>query len=126
MFTNDKVQTRSDAPRMATPRILSPSVDIYENDHELLIRADVPGVQADSVTVRFEKDQLLLAARRDPVPAIQGGADKGGAAEYQRSFIMPRGIDAEHVKASLAAGVLSIHLPKSAGSKPRLIEVKAG
>ncbi len=122
---NNKLQPRpqtSAATSVASSRVLTPAVDIYENDEEILIRADVPGVRVDGVTVRFEKDHLLLSARREAAP---GPIEGGPAFEYQRSFVIPRGIDAEQVKADLSAGVLNVHLPKGAASKPRFIEVRA-
>lgn len=106
-------------------RTIAPPVDIYENDDEILVVADVPGARADGVTVRLEKDELTVHARRDE--ALEGEVLMGaaGAADYARTFLVPRGIDAEKIGAEMKGGVLTIHLPKSEAIKPRRIEVRA-
>jgi len=105
--------------------VVAPPVDIYENRDEILVLADVPGARTDGVTVRLDKNELYLHARREDGTA--GSAVLGGArtADYSRTFIVPRGIDAEKISADLNAGVLRIHLPKSDAVKPRKIEVRA-
>jgi HSP20 family protein len=105
--------------------VVAPPVDIYENRDELLVVADVPGARTDGITVRLDKNELYLHARREDAPA--GDAVRGGvrAADYTRTFVVPRGIDAEKISAQLNGGVLRIHLPKSDAVKPRKIEVRA-
>lgn len=106
---------------------ITPLVDVYENDDEILVVADLPGARPESVDIKFEKDQLSISAKRD-------GQDKGtgqilfGArhhGEYQRTFLVPRGIDAAQITADMNEGVLRVHLPKSSAIKPRTIAVKS-
>ena len=105
--------------------VVAPPVDIFENRDEIVVLADVPGARTDGVTVRLEKNELFLHARRDDVetgtPLLRGTR----AADYSRTFIVPRGIDAEKITAQMNGGVLRIHLPKSDAVKPRKIEVRA-
>ena len=105
--------------------VVAPPVDIYENRDEILVLADVPGARTDGVTVRLEKNELYLHARREDVqdgePVLRGTR----TADYSRTFIVPRGVDAEKITAQLTGGVLRIHLPKSDALKPRKIEVRA-
>ena len=105
--------------------VVAPPVDIYENRDEILVLADVPGAKSDGVTVRLDKNELYLHARREDT--VGGTPLLNGArlADYSRTFIVPRGIDAEKITAELNAGVLRIHLPKSDAVKPRKIEVRA-
>ena len=102
--------------------VVAPPVDIYENRDEILVLAEVPGARTDGVTVRLEKNELYLHARREDAGS---GPGKTWGADYTRTFIVPRGIDAEKITAELTAGVLRIHLPKSESLKPRRIEVRA-
>jgi HSP20 family molecular chaperone IbpA len=102
--------------------VVAPPVDIYENRDEILVLAEVPGARTDGVTVRLEKNELYLHARREDVPT---GPAKAWGADYSRTFIVPQGIDAEKITAEMTAGVLRIHLPKSESLKPRKIEVRA-
>lgn len=105
--------------------VVAPPVDIYENRDEILVLADVPGARNDGVTIRLDKNELYLHARREDVdsgdPVLRGTR----AADYSRTFIVPRGIDAEKITAQLNGGVLRIRLPKSDALKPRKIEVRA-
>jgi HSP20 family protein len=102
----------------------APPVDVYENDDEILVVADMPGARSDSVTVKLEKEELVITARRDGDASGQllaGGRRDG---EYRRSFLIPRGVDAGRISAEMSQGVLKVHLPKSEAVKPRVIQVK--
>jgi HSP20 family protein len=104
--------------------VSAPPVDVYENDEEILVVADMPGARSDSVTVKLEKEELLITARRDGDASGQllaGGRRDG---EYRRSFLVPRGVDAARITAEMSQGVLKVHLPKSEAVKPRVIQVK--
>jgi HSP20 family protein len=105
--------------------VVAPAVDIYENRDEILVLADVPGARTDGITVRLDKDELYLHARRDEAQAGSAVLGGGRPADYTRTFIVPPGIDGSRITAEMNAGVLRIHLPKSEASKPRRIEVRA-
>jgi HSP20 family molecular chaperone IbpA len=106
-------------------RTATPSVDIYENENEILLFADMPGVHKDDITVNIENGKLAISGVR--------GLDHQGVSnweefvdvEYVRSFSIPQTINVEDVEATLKDGVLTLHLPKSEAAKPRLIEIKA-
>ena len=104
----------------------APRVDIYENDDEVLLLADVPGVHKDSLKINLDKEQLTLEARLEETQTGEPLGREYQAVDYRRSFLVPSGIDGTKIAADLKNGVLSLHLPKSEGLKPRQIEVKAG
>lgn len=97
--------------------VVAPPVDIYEGRDEILVVADVPGVKVDGVTVRLEKNELHLRARRE--------GERKPELDYVRTFLIPRSVDAQKIEAELKDGVLTIHLPKSEAGKPRQIAVRA-
>jgi HSP20 family protein len=105
--------------------VVAPPVDIYENKDEILVLADVPGARTDGVTVRLDKNELYLHARREDAETGSPVPSGTRAADYSRTFIVPRGIDADKITARMTGGVLRIHLPKSDAVKPRKIEVRA-
>ncbi|WP_437677591.1 Hsp20/alpha crystallin family protein [Sorangium sp. So ce131] len=111
----EKIQQRPAVP---------PAVDIYENAEELLVVADLPGVTQDHLAIRLEKGELTFEGRRAEAAEREKGAES--LPDYRRSFVVPQGIDAEKISAELQAGVLRIHLPKSASLKPRQIPISAG
>lgn len=105
---------------------VAPVVDIYENDDEILLHADMPGVVKDKITVNVDNGTLTIAGVREL--ATEGAVtwEEFGDVEYKRSFSVPQTIDVSKVDAELRDGVLRLHLPKSEAAKPRQIEIKAG
>ena len=103
----------------------APAVDVYENDEEILVVADMPGARPDSVHIKLEKDELFISAKRETDGNGQLLFGTRRDCEYRRTFLVPRGIDAPQINAEMTQGVLKVHLPKSASVKPRVIEVKA-
>jgi HSP20 family molecular chaperone IbpA len=103
----------------------APPVDVYESDDEIVVVADLPGAQPDSVDIKFEKDQLQISAKRGGEGSGQllfGGLREG---DYRRTFVVPRGIDSAQITADMSDGVLRVHLPKSSALKPRTIAVQS-
>ena len=98
-------------------RQLSLPVDIYEGADELLLLADLPGVEPDGLSVSFEAAELRIEGRR-------GSGDS--APVYSRTFRVSEQIDPAGISAELNAGVLKLRLAKAAHTKPRKIEVRAG
>ena len=113
-----------DQQRAAIRPTSAPPVDVYENDDEILVVADMPGARTDSVTVKLEKDELFISAVRDGDAAGQLLAGGRRDCEYRRTFLIPRGVDPNGISAEMAQGVLKVHLPKTAEVKPRVIQVK--
>jgi HSP20 family molecular chaperone IbpA len=104
------------------PRLLTARRECKDSSARvtLLILADVPGVAADGFSIKLDREQLTIDARRTLVPSGEQPFD------YQRVFVVPNGIDADQIAATLQNGVLRLVLPKPAALKPRQIEVKAG
>lgn len=128
-MTQEIVRQEEKKPESYRDRVpvLSPPVDIYENEHEILLLADVPGVTEEGLSITLEKNELAIQARRtigDEPGAVLARDFREG--DFYRSFMVPQGIDGEKVEAELKSGVLHVHLPKSDGLKPRKIEVKTG
>jgi HSP20 family protein len=102
---------------------LIPPVDVYENDAELLLIADLPGVPRDAVELNLEEGALTLSARRRGRPDGAVLGDELGDGDFLRSFRLPRGLDLEQVKAELDHGTLTIRLPKAKEFRPRQIAI---
>ncbi|HHH30571.1 MAG TPA: Hsp20/alpha crystallin family protein [Polyangiaceae bacterium] len=104
----------------AQPRV-TPPVDVFENDDEILLVVDVPGVDEDGVDVQLREGTLHLEARQ-----AKGDEDVAiTPVVYARSFTVPRTVDPGAVAAELDLGVLTVHLPKAEAAKPRRIEIKS-
>jgi len=106
--------------------VAAPAVDIYENDAEILLHADMPGVLKDDISVNIDNGKMLLSGTRRLQPGGSAGWRELTDVEFRRTFAVPQSIDVNKVHAELKDGVLRLHLPKSESAKPRRIEIKAG
>lgn len=114
------------SPALHQVPTVTPSVDIYENDDELLLYADMPGVAKDAIAINLENGRLTITAQRNVAAAGEPQFEEFGKVKYERAFSVPQDIDINKVKATMDNGVLNLHLPKSEAVKPRQIEVQAG
>jgi HSP20 family molecular chaperone IbpA len=103
---------------------VAPLVDIYENNDELLVVADLPGVAKDDLKVHVEKNQLTLEGRRTDGVDGEELAVEYRPYDFRRVFSVSQGIDADRINAELTQGVLHLHLPKVPAAKPRQIPIK--
>lgn len=103
---------------------VTPAVDIFENNDELLLVADLPGVAKDGVSLSFDKGKLSIAGRRSTGAEGHPVSLEHRAFDFQRTFVVPQGIDSEKIAADLRDGVLRVHLPKHAALKPRQIAIR--
>jgi HSP20 family protein len=127
MQTNANPQSVAPTPKRETALrpTSAPPVDVYESEDEILVIADMPGARADSVTIRLEKEELFISANRDTDVDAQLLYGNRRDCQYRRTFLVPRGIDPTQITAEMSQGVLQVHMPKSAASKPRTIAVNA-
>lgn len=123
MSTENKLANNGNGEKMEQRAVVAPSVDVFENENELLVVADLPGVSQDRMSIHFDKGRLTIEGKRTP-PKWTARLAETDAADFRRTFLVPQGIDAEKIAAELSQGVLTVHLPKHASVKPRRIEVK--
>lgn len=101
-------------------------VDVYESSEEVLLVADIPGVNQQGLSLHLDREQLTIEGRRTHQAAGNALSQEWAAADYRRAFLLPPGVDGSKVSADLREGVLYVHLPKSEAIKPRQINVKVG
>lgn len=106
-------------------RQVTPLVDIYENDDEILLHAEMPGVKKDDISINIDNGSLTLSGVRSLDTDGAAEWEEFGSLEYQRAFSVPQTIDINKVKAELKDGILALHLPKSEAAKPRQIKIQA-
>jgi HSP20 family protein len=130
-MADSKLQTQKDRAEQTSPEhtrggfFFTPQVDIFENDKELTLYADMPGVRSEDVDLRYENGELVLHGRFRP-REHQGHFllreyDEG---DYYRVFQIHESIDSTKIEASCKNGVLTIHLPKVEAARPRQIAVR--
>jgi HSP20 family protein len=106
--------------------LFQPRFDITENESELTLLGDLPGVKQDDLDIRYENDQLTIqgrvAARNEGLQMLR---QEYGIGDFQRTFVIGESIDADAINAEMHNGVLTVHLPKAEAAKPKRIAVKA-
>ena len=127
MSETTAVMNKEDTPLKPTLQLrsIAPEVDILENEEEILLYADLPGVTREDLTVHIDNGNLTLNAIRKLKAEGAAVWEELGDVEYHRVFSVPQSIDTANISAELRDGVLKLHMAKSAGAKPRKIEIKA-
>lgn len=125
---NDLAKRDKQVEKVDETLVFVPRVDILENDDAILLKADMPGVTAESVAIDLEGQELTITGKcqtqaPDGFKQAFGEYQNGN---YERQFTLGDSIDRGHIKAAVKDGVLSLTLPKAKESKPRRITVKAG
>jgi HSP20 family protein len=104
----------------------APAVDIYEHDGNIVLKAELPGIDAKSVDVRVENNVLTLRGERkfdNEVKRESYHRVERAYGTFMRSFTLPNVVDTENIKAEYKDGVLRMTLPKKAEAKPRQISI---
>ncbi len=103
-----------------------PAMDLAESGDHFVLRADLPGMSEDDVSIEFEDGTLTVSGERkaEHEEENQGfhRVERSFGA-FSRSLTLPQGIDADAVTASFDRGVLEIRIPKPEQRKPRRIEI---
>jgi HSP20 family protein len=105
-----------------------PSVDIYETDDALVIKAELPGVSKDDVSVDVHQNTLTLRGQRKHETEVKDEhyhRVERSYGSFQRSFTLPATVDAEKAEASFKDGVLELRLPRLESAKPRQIAIQS-
>ena len=108
-------------------RAWMPAVDIFETqDHEYIVKAELPDLKREDIAVTFENGVLTLAGeRKTEFDAGQGTYHRSERAygRFSRSFTLPATVDADRIQASYKDGVLTVRVPQREEAKPRQISV---
>jgi len=105
----------------------APAVDIYETENEIVLKAELPGVDKDDLEVKVENNTLILKGEKRQETEIK--KENYHRAEriygqFQRIFTLPDTVDTDKIKASFKSGILTLTLPKKKEAKPKQITVK--
>lgn len=105
----------------------SPACDIYENDNEIVVKAELPEVKKEDVHVAIENNVLTIRGERkfsEETKQENYRRVERSYGEFMRSFTLPNFVDATKVQADFKDGILRVTLAKREESKPKQIEVK--
>lgn len=126
---NRLFNTFFDTPVSAGERRWLPAMDLVESDDHFVLRADLPGLSEDDVTIELENDVLTVSGERKAEHETRKeGYHRVERAygSFARSLTLPEGVDPESVEASFDRGVLEVRIPKPEQRKPRRVAISVG
>jgi HSP20 family protein len=105
----------------------SPAVDVAEDDKEVTVRAELPGIDPKDIEVSVVGNEVVLSGeKKESSETKEKGVyhSETRYGSFRRTVPLPEGVDTEHVDAQYANGVLTLRLPKTAPAATKRIEVK--
>jgi len=106
-----------------------PATDLVENESEYVLRADLPGLTQDDVSIELDDNVLTLSGERK---AEHEGREEGyyrlerAFGSFARSLTLPDGVDPDGITANFRNGVLEVRVPKPEQRKPRKVAIAVG
>ena len=112
----------------AEEREAFPTVNLWSNAEEVIVQAEVPGVDPKGIEITVQGDQFCLQGERkadEPSKNVVCHRSERGSGKFVRSFRLPFEVDSGKVAARCANGILTVTLPRTETSKPRKIAIAA-
>jgi HSP20 family protein len=107
----------------------APAVDIFETEHELVVKADLPDVNPEDLDIRVENNILTIRGERkfeNKVNQENYLRVERAYGSFSRSFSLANSVKSEGIKADYQNGVLTLSIPKREEAKPKQIKVSVG
>src|ERR1700730_8853511 len=107
----------------------APSVDIYETENELVVKADLPDVNPQNLDIRVENNVLTIRGERKFESKVNEDnylRIERAYGSFSRSFSLAHSVKTEAIRADYQNGVLTLSLPKREEAKPKQIKVNVG
>lgn len=105
----------------------TPPLEISEQENEIVVRAELPGVHANDIELSVENNNLTISGKKTEEHATEQEGYYHSERRYgmfRRSIPLPSSVDAEGIHASSKDGVLTITMPKAETAKPKRIQIK--
>jgi HSP20 family protein len=112
-----------------TTSSFAPAVDVYEDEHKISLKIEVPGIDEKDIDIRVENNTLTVHGERKIEKEEKEENYRRVERQYgsfTRTFTLPTTVDTEKVSADYDKGVLKVSLPKKAEAKPKQIKVNVG
>jgi HSP20 family protein len=106
-----------------------PAMDLVESEDHFVLRADLPGLGEDDVSIEIRDNTLTISGeRKSEYERKERGwyRVERSTGAFSRSLALPEGVDADGVSAHFDKGVLEVRIPKPEQRKPRRVEIRAG
>jgi HSP20 family protein len=106
----------------------APAADIYETEHELVVKADLPDIDPKDLDIRVENNILTIRGERKIEKNVseENYRVERSYGSFARSFTLANTVNSEAIKAEYHIGVLTLSIPKREEAKPKQIKVNVG
>jgi HSP20 family molecular chaperone IbpA len=124
----EKQEVSTPAEQMQPGRLFTPDVDIFENESEITLLADMPGVAGDDIEIDLREGILTVSGAVKPFenPDETDILVEFEVGQYFRQFTLSEAVDQSRIEAQASDGVLRLRIPKAESARPRKIKVTAG
>src|ERR1700736_2201642 len=126
LFRETQGNTQDDS---LTTSSSAPAVDVYEDEHNVTLKIEVPGIDEKDIDVRIENNTLVVHGERKIEKEEKEENYRRVERQYgsfTRTFTLPNTVETETVSATYDKGVLKVKLAKKAEAKPKQIKVNVG
>ncbi len=124
----ERLKTIYSATEISGDATWSPAVDIYETEKDIILTAELPGVELKNVRIELDNNELVLIGNRhfpkDGLRKDDYHRLEGSYGRFERRFPLPSAVDREAVKATLKNGILKVSIPKLAEHKMTRIAIE--
>lgn len=126
-MSKKEAETPQGVERTRPHKVYTPDVDILERKDDILVIADLPGVDEKTLDITLEKNLLTIFGRVEPMEHEKRrlAYSEYGIGDYQRTFTLSDEVDKSRIQATIKNGVLRLVLPKAEAAKARKITVSA-
>jgi HSP20 family protein len=103
-----------------------PSVDIYEEGNDLVLKAEVPGIKKEDLEVKITEDTITIAGEKKKEEKVEKKdyyRIERSYGSFSRSFSLPSDLEVEKAKAKFENGILELRIPKSEKAKKKEIKI---
>jgi HSP20 family protein len=104
----------------------APAIDVFEREDEIILKADLPGLDEDDVRIEVKDNVLAISGER----RTEAQEEKNGYYRVERSYgafsrslVLPDGVDPDKIEARFDRGVLEVKVPKPEARQPRRISI---
>jgi HSP20 family protein len=111
----------------ARTELAAPAVDVYEEKDDIVVKAELPGMEKDNIEVNLSGDRLTIKGEKKQEEEVKKEGyyrSERSYGSFLRTLELPTEVQPDKVKASFKNGILEIHLPKTEEAKKKEIKVK--
>jgi HSP20 family protein len=106
-----------------------PPVDVYEDEHNITVHAELPGIEEKDLDINLENNVLTISGERkmeNEEKKENFHRIERSYGRFTRSFTLPSTVDTEHINAAFENGILKVTIPKLEEAKPKQIKIGVG